>query len=385
MLLALAAAGFLPRRPLVFNCVCPNESSNDSNSDHYIPFDEWKRQKDTPKNIKVVKKSVVPQKDQFNYASTDCAATVVKTSPNTKGASALLTEVKDSYLVHKCANPEKFVVIELCQDILVSSIVMGNYELFSSSFEKVRFSVSERYPGEWRVLGEVTARNIRDLQVFPIEKPLIWARYLKIEILLHFGNEFYCPISLVRVHGTTMMEEIKQPQEEEEECKVTPYLALNDFLRVFNKTDNYCEADSLPAQESILKNIVNRLTLLESNASLSLLYVQEQNKLLSDAFASMEKRYTAKANALFSKLTATTEKMKRQHQATMLALVADLQAKNVQLASELAFQKVVVAVNSILLLTLLAYVVTRESDLDERGKAQAMTVRKLRGKRDDGL
>ncbi|KAM9889470.1 hypothetical protein OXX79_012137, partial [Metschnikowia pulcherrima] len=71
-------------------------------------------------------------KDKFNYASVDCAATIVKTNSDAKGASAILTEVKDSYLLNKCSTANKYVVIELCQDILVESVVMGNFELFSS-------------------------------------------------------------------------------------------------------------------------------------------------------------------------------------------------------------------------------------------------------------
>jgi hypothetical protein len=60
---------------------------------------------------------------------------------------------------------------------------------------------------KWRELGTFEARNSREVQAFLVENPLIWARYLRIEFLTHFGNEYYCPVSLVRVHGTTMMEE----------------------------------------------------------------------------------------------------------------------------------------------------------------------------------
>ena len=66
---------------------------------------------------------------------------------------------------------------------------------------------------KWRDLGTFEARNTREVQAFLIEHPQIWARYLRIEFLTHYGSEYYCPISLLRVHGTTMLEEIR-PQEE---------------------------------------------------------------------------------------------------------------------------------------------------------------------------
>ncbi len=48
---------------------------------------------------------------------------------------------------------------------------------------------------------------------FGVENPLIWARYVRVELLTHYGMEYYCPISLFRVHGTTMMEEFKNQEE----------------------------------------------------------------------------------------------------------------------------------------------------------------------------
>lgn len=140
---------------------------NYSDDCHFLSFEEWKKQKELeaqeepPKvsstsmgnALETIKEDTVSlllldvevedqgktYKDKFNYASGDCAATVVKTNSDAKGALAILSEVKDLYLLNKCATPNKFVVIELCQDILVSSIVMANFELFSSMFRKVRF------------------------------------------------------------------------------------------------------------------------------------------------------------------------------------------------------------------------------------------------------
>ncbi|KAK7534379.1 UNC-like C-terminal-domain-containing protein [Phyllosticta citribraziliensis] len=155
-------------------------------------------------------------KERFNYASFDCAATVLKTNSQCKSSSSLLVENKDSYMLNECAADNKFVIVELCDDILVDTIVLANFEFFSSMFRTFRVSVSDRYPvklDRWKELGIFEARNSRDIQAFLVENPLIWARYLRIEFLSYYGNEFYCPVSLLRVHGTTMMEEFRHQEE----------------------------------------------------------------------------------------------------------------------------------------------------------------------------
>jgi len=163
-------------------------------------------------------------KERFNYASFDCAATVLKTNPQCKGSSSVLVENKDSYMLNECSADNKFFIVELCGDILIDTIVLANFEFFSSMFRTFRLSVSDRYPvklDKWKELGTFEARNSREVQPFLVKNPLIWARYLRIEFLTHYGNEYYCPVSLLRVHGTTMMEEFRHQEEvaraEEEE------------------------------------------------------------------------------------------------------------------------------------------------------------------------
>jgi hypothetical protein len=156
-------------------------------------------------------------KERFNYASFDCAATVLKTNKQAKSATSVLVENKDSYMLNECSASNKFLIVELCDDILVDTVVLANYEFFSSMFRHFRVSVSDRYPVKmerWKTLATFEARNSRDLQPFLITEPQIWARYLRIEFLSQYGNEFYCPLSLLRVHGTTMMEQFRREEEE---------------------------------------------------------------------------------------------------------------------------------------------------------------------------
>jgi len=106
------------------------------------------------------------------------------------------------------------------EDIWIDTLVLANYEFFSSMIRTFRVSVSDRYPvkmDKWKDAGMYEARNSRDIQAFLIENPQIWARYIRIEFLSHYGSEYYCPLSLVRVHGTRMLEFWKETEAANEE------------------------------------------------------------------------------------------------------------------------------------------------------------------------
>ncbi|POS81439.1 Sad1/UNC domain-containing protein [Diaporthe helianthi] len=151
-------------------------------------------------------------KERFSYSSFDGGATVLKTSPGAQNSKAILVENKDSYMLFTCSQENKFVIVELSEDVLVDTVVIANFEFFSSMIRSFRVSVSDKYPvkmEKWKDLGTFQARNSRDIQSFLIENPKIWAKYIRIELLSHYGNEYYCPVSLLRVHGTRMLDSWK--------------------------------------------------------------------------------------------------------------------------------------------------------------------------------
>ena len=128
-------------------------------------------------------------------------------NPEATESAGVLNENRDRYLLTPC-QAEKWLVVELCDKILVDTLVIANFEFFSSAFEQVSVFASDMHPAEvWHPLTTFLGQNMRDLQVFSVENPLIWARYLRFEFQTHHGNQFYCPISLIRVHGLTMMED----------------------------------------------------------------------------------------------------------------------------------------------------------------------------------
>ncbi|KAG0688301.1 hypothetical protein C6P40_001165 [Pichia californica] len=325
-------------------------------------------------------------KDRFNFASFDCAATIVKTNKEAKGANSILLDNKDIYLLNECSAQNKFIIIELCEDILVDEVLIGNYEFYSSMFKDLKIFVSDRFPTtQWYLLGGFQAENIRKLQSFNIENPLIWTKFIKIEFLSHYGNEFYCPISSVQVHGTTMIEQFKDENPDIDEsnddavvvtvnknismldnikpefdvkfdqftndihfkdldgelgtnCTSSIYLKLDQFLNDYEKKqdenfdqcliDDYMDNSNdetgqsktietksfsfsqipkVQPQDSIYKNLAKRLSLLESNATLSLLYIEEQSKLLSEAFAILENEQSIKFQNILIQLNTTIQ------------------------------------------------------------------------------
>lgn len=58
-------------------------------------------------------------------------------------------------------------------------------------------------------------RNERGVQEFLLADP-VYAKYVKIVMLKHFGSEHYCPVSTVRVYGATLMEEYEYSEYQRE-------------------------------------------------------------------------------------------------------------------------------------------------------------------------
>lgn len=109
----------------------------------------------------------VKHKDRFNFASHDCGAIVLAANEGALSVSSILTENKDQYMLNRCTTPRHFVVIQLCDEILVDTFGVANYEYFSSTFETILVSLSDRYPPSpsWTLIGSFHANNSRLIQV----------------------------------------------------------------------------------------------------------------------------------------------------------------------------------------------------------------------------
>ncbi|KAF9363164.1 hypothetical protein BGX34_004751 [Mortierella sp. NVP85] len=195
-------------------------------------------------------------KDRFNHASATCAASVAKASKDATSIMAILNEGKDNYMLNKCSTKDKFIVVELCEEILVDTFVLGNYEFFSSTFKDFVVSVN-RYPPRddgWSILGYFQARNTRDAQVFKPAVPQL-ATYIRFDFLTHYGKEYYCPVTLLRVYGATALEQLKQEEEEEkrqaeEEKRLAELEKERQVAAVTEETDDVEEDEIVEIVES---------------------------------------------------------------------------------------------------------------------------------------
>lgn len=158
---------------------------------------------------------------RFNYASSDCAARILASNPDAKSVTSILNSQMDAYLRNLCSYNDKHMVVELCQDIRVDTVLLANYELFSSTFKDIEVAVSKKYPpgseSEWRVLGRWQARNVLGEQVFRVDahhtKNGIFSRFLRLRLLTHYGQEYYCPLSVLRVFGKTMIDDFAEDED----------------------------------------------------------------------------------------------------------------------------------------------------------------------------
>jgi len=138
----------------------------------------------------------VPLTDRFNYASSECSARVQSSHKSMKSPWAILNSKRDKYMLSPCAAKEKFVVVELCDDIQVGesyalltfiswsvvlklttvadTILLANFEFFSGVFKDISISAAQTYDADrWQSLGTFRAKNIRTVQVCIVVQ---WAR-----------------------------------------------------------------------------------------------------------------------------------------------------------------------------------------------------------------
>ncbi|KAL4253122.1 hypothetical protein AB1N83_012925, partial [Pleurotus pulmonarius] len=153
----------------------------------------------------------VPLTDRFNYASLDCSARIHLTHRSAKSASSILSSKRDKYMLSPCREGKQFVIVELCEDIRIDTVQMANYEFFSGVFKDFEVSVAKTYNSDsWVDAGMYRAKNIRGVQSFHPPRSLRdFYRFIRIDFHSHYGNEYYCPISLLRVYGLTHLEQWK--------------------------------------------------------------------------------------------------------------------------------------------------------------------------------
>ncbi|KAK8568807.1 hypothetical protein V6N12_007347 [Hibiscus sabdariffa] len=147
-----------------------------------------------------------PGGKEYNYAAASKGAKVLAYNKEAKGASNILGRDEDKYLRNPCSAEEKFVVVELSEETLVDTIEIANFEHYSSNLKQFELLGSLVFPTDvWTNLGNFTAANVKLAQRFVLQEPK-WVRYLKLNLLSHYGSEFYCTLSVIQVYGVDAVE-----------------------------------------------------------------------------------------------------------------------------------------------------------------------------------
>jgi len=263
-----------------------------------------------------------PGGKEYNYASAKKSAKVLDSNKESKGASNILDKDKDKYLRNPCSAEEKYVVIELSEETLVDTIEIGNFEHYSSNLKDFELYSSLIYPTDsWVKLGKFTAQNVKHTQRFLLFQPK-WARYLKLNMLSHYGSEFYCTLSVVEVYGLDAVERMledlisvgtKRSEPEEQDSKQIPQrepidgddLYQEHFTETSNRSphENSKPKTELPKStvpdpvvesrspqvgrmpgDNVLKIILQKVQNLDLNHSVLERYLEDLNRRYSHIF-----------------------------------------------------------------------------------------------------
>ncbi|KAJ8627896.1 hypothetical protein MRB53_021203 [Persea americana] len=238
-------------------------------------LDEFKSKAINPKGKSVTGQTgrithrVEPGGKEYNYASTNKGAKVLASNKEAKGASNILVNDKDKYLRNPCSVEDKFVVIELSEETLVDTIEIANFEHYSSNFKDFELLSSLVYPTDnWVKLGNFTAENAKHAQRFALQEPK-WTRYLKLNLLSHYGSEFYCTLSVVEVYGVDAVERMLEdlittegnqfgseetPTEQIPMAEQVEHKEGNDlYQNLFTEIENESGTENLNAKHEVIK------------------------------------------------------------------------------------------------------------------------------------
>ncbi|XP_068599285.1 SUN domain-containing ossification factor [Brachionichthys hirsutus] len=239
-------------------------------------FDEWKKQvmevekektqslfmstNGSPHPVKKV------QKNFNNYASDECGAKILSANSEAKSMSSILKKNMDLYMLNPCSTKIWFV-IELCEPIQVKQLDIANFELFSSTPKDFLVSISDRYPtNKWVKLGTFHARDARTVQSFPLDEQLyakyvkMFIKYIKVELLSHFGSEHFCPLSLIRVFGTSMVEEYDEIADSQYPSERLEYLDEDyDYPPGYQPSEDKASKNLLGSATNAILNMVNNI------------------------------------------------------------------------------------------------------------------------------
>ncbi|KAG6517685.1 SUN domain-containing protein 4-like [Zingiber officinale] len=316
----------------------------DRDRDRYIGLDEFRNQalqrkeSDADKLHGKITHRLELDGLEYNYAASSKGAKILDHNKEAKGVANILSRDKDMYLRNRCSTVPKFIVMELSEETLVDAIEIANLEHYSSNFKDFELLGSLSYPTEtWTLLGTFLAENVKHAQRFMLSEPK-WARYMKLNLVSHYGSEFYCTLSYIEVYGVDAIERMledlivvsDEPAAGYNSVKVDP--KLNDKVEVAqvnnsrvddpvkldpNRSKNGVSQESMhhPKQPSgrvpsdgILKFLMQKVRSMELSLTILEEYVKELNIRYSEALPDLQKQYS-EAALLLQKLNSEIKEL----------------------------------------------------------------------------
>jgi len=272
----------------------------------------------------IVVPAPVPEKRderRFNFASHAAGAVVLDKSSSAKGFHNLLDDDKDKYGISPCIE-EKWVVVGLSEDIVVSQVVLANYEKYSSMLNEYQIRASTVYPTEqWQDLGTFRAAPKLGEQVFDMSgQASSHTRYLRFDFLSHYDNDALCTLSQIKVHGTTVIASFQQEVERSED-------GVRSMLHKLNRKDGndsfaYIDEDNSNGGGK------ERLSLSESAAQLLSSVLAEEAAELQQQAELEQAAAQALQAAADAEVQEHVESTKNASAATATAAVADAVLEN---------------------------------------------------------
>lgn len=209
-----------------------------------------------------------------NYASADCSARVVDCSRGGENARHVLADSNcDSYARFPSSLREKWLVVQLCENIQLDEVLVANHELFSDTPASVSLSVaSKRAQLQWTDLGTFPLSAHGPTSI-PIVHRSGFVRFIRLEFWPRAPRprHYYTTVSWIRVLGRTMMEDLLQSSGGD-----------SDRMVVYAPMD----CDPQREQQNVYKALFDRLASLEAESKFMFqTLLTQMNQRLSPLFA----------------------------------------------------------------------------------------------------
>jgi len=144
-----------------------------------------------------------------NFASVECGAKLIKSSPSLKHPQHLINKNQDEYMLMEC-NDQNFFIIELCETIKVMRFELDNFELYSGAARNFTVRAVDKYSNnlkDWSVIGNFEASSDKmGVQNFFDFELKLFGKFVRVDINSYHGSEHFCTMTSFRVFGVSEYE-----------------------------------------------------------------------------------------------------------------------------------------------------------------------------------